>query len=66
MTGLVFKDFIVFKKRFGPLYRIACAALLLSVILLFPGEGTGYTALCLPMIGMAFLTEIVKVDEQSD
>lgn len=66
MTGLVSKDFIVFKKRFGPLYRIACAALLVFVILLFPSEGTGYTALCLPMIGMAFLTEIVKVDEQSD
>ncbi len=66
MTGLVAKDFIVFKKRFAPLYRIACAALLVFVILLFPSEGTGYTALCLPMIGMAFLTEIVKVDEQSD
>ncbi|MDE6260079.1 MAG: ABC-2 transporter permease [Oscillospiraceae bacterium] len=66
MTGLVSKDFIVFKKRFGPLYRIACVALLLLVILLFPGEGTGYIALCLPMIGEAFLTEIVKVDEQSD
>ena len=66
MTGLVAKDFIVFKKRFAPLYRIACAALLLLVILLFPGEGTGYIALCLPVIGEAFLTEIVKVDEQSD
>lgn len=66
MTGLVAKDFIVFKKRFAPLYRAACAALLISVILLFSSEAAGYTALCLPMIGVAFLTEIVKADEQSD
>lgn len=66
MIGLVAKDFIVFRKRFGLLYRAASAALLIAVILLFPSDGTGYIALCLPLIGVAFLTEIVKVDEQSD
>lgn len=66
MTGLISKDFIVFKKKFNLLYRIACAALLVFVVLLLPKEGAMYTALCLPAIGMAFLTEIVKVDEQSE
>lgn len=66
MKGLVSKDFIVFRKRFGLLYRTASAVLLIAVILLFPNDGAGYIALCLPLIGVAFLTEIVKVDEQSD
>lgn len=66
MTGLVSKDWIVFKKRFRPLYRVACAALLILAVLLLAGDRAGYIALCLPMMGMAFLTDIVKVDEQSD
>lgn len=66
MRGLVSKDLIVFKKRFGPLYRAACALLLLAAIFLLPHDGAGYIALCLPTMGVAFLTEIVKADEQSD
>ncbi|MDE6281892.1 MAG: ABC-2 transporter permease [Oscillospiraceae bacterium] len=66
MTGLISKDFIVFKKRFSPLYRLASAALLILAVLLLSGDSAGYIALCLPTMGMAFLTEIVKVDEQSD
>ncbi|MBD5119218.1 MAG: ABC-2 transporter permease [Clostridiales bacterium] len=66
MTGLVSKDFIVFKKQFGPLYRAASALLLIAVILLLPNDGARYIALCLPMMGVAVLTEIVKAEEQSD
>lgn len=66
MIGLILKDWIVFKKRFSPLYRIACGALLALAVLLLPGGSVGYIGLCLPMVGVAFLTEIVKVDEQSE
>ena len=65
MTGLISKDFIVFRKRFTPLYRLIFAAALALVILL-PNDGGEYIAVCLPAISMAFLAEIVKVDELSE
>lgn len=66
MTGLISKDFIVFKKKFKLLYRFACAVLLVLAVLLLSKEGAIYTAICIPAVGMAFLTEIVKADEQSE
>lgn len=66
MIGLISKDLIVFQKRFGLLYRAACTILLAAVILLLPHDGARYIALVLPFMGVAFLTEIVKVEEKSD
>lgn len=42
MTGLISKDFIVFKKKFNLLYRLAFSALLAFVVLLLPKEGITY------------------------
>ena len=66
MIGLITKDFLVFKKRFHLTYRLIGAAVLGLVIILYPAEGAQYVALLLPVMGVAFLTEIVKVEEKSD
>lgn len=66
MIGLIIKDFLVFKKRFHLTYRLIGAAVLGLVIILYPAEGAQYVALLLPVMGVAFLTEIVKVEEKSD
>ena len=66
MTGLIVKDFLVFKKRFSLIYRLMGAAILAFAVILFPDEGVRYIALLLPMMGVAFLTEIIKVEEKSD
>lgn len=66
MTGLITKDFLVLKRCFHRLYRLAGGLLLLGAVLLFPQRGAHYIALLLPAMGAAFLTEIVKVDEKSD
>ncbi len=66
MQGLIAKDFLVFKMRFDWRYRLGSILLLSLVILLYPGRSASYVLLMLPMMGVAFLTEIVKVDEKSD
>lgn len=66
MSGLVAKDFLVFKKCFRWIYRIACIAVLAGAVVLFPYKGAHYIALMLPVLGSAFLTEIVKVEEKTD
>lgn len=66
MPGLIAKDFLVFKMRFNWMYRLGCVLLIIILMLLYPVQGTAYILLMLPMIGVAFLTEIVKVDEKSD
>lgn len=66
MTGLITKDLLVFKRCFHWPYRLASTLLLLGTVLLFPQQGGHYIALLLPAMGVAFLTEIVKVDERSD
>lgn len=66
MTGLIAKDFLVFKKRFHFLYRLVGAAILALAVIIYPNEGVQYIALLLPVIGVAFLTEIIKVEEKSD
>ena len=66
MIGLIIKDFLVFKKRFHLTYRLIGAAVLGLVIILYPAEGGQDVALLLPVMGVAFLTEIVKVEEKSD
>ena len=66
MPGLIVKDYLVFKMRFNWMYRLGSALLLALLVLLCPGQGSTYILLMLPMMGVAFLTEIVKVDEKSD
>lgn len=66
MIGLIAKDFLVFKKRFNLLYRLIGAAVLALAVILYPNEGVQYIALLLPMMGVAFLTEIIKIEEKSD
>lgn len=66
MIGLIAKDFLVFKKRFNLLYRLIGAAILALAVILYPNVGVQYIALLLPMMGVAFLTEIIKVEEKSD
>lgn len=66
MIGLIAKDFLVFKKRFNLLYRLIGAAILALAVIIYPNEGVQYIALLLPMMGVAFLTEIIKVEEKSD
>ena len=66
MTGLIAKDFLVFKTRFHWLYRLAGIAVLMWTLLAFPQKSIPYIALMLPMMGIAFLTEIIKVEEKSD
>lgn len=66
MSGLVAKDVLVFKKCFRRIYRLISALVLAGTVLLFPGEGVRYIALMLPAMGVAILTEMIKVEEQSD
>jgi len=66
MIGLIMKDILVFKKSFNWIYRLASAILLIGAATLFPDTGASYIALMLPVMGVAFLTEIVKVEEKSD
>lgn len=66
MIGLIAKDFLVFKKRFSLVYRLIAVLLLCGTVILFPNNGIRYIALMLPMMGVAFLTEIIKVEEKSD
>ena len=66
MLGLVTKDFLVFKMRFNLLYRLITVLVLCGTVFLFPNEGIRYIALMLPMMGVAFLTDIIKVEEKSD
>ena len=66
MQGLIAKDFLVFKMRFDWRYKLGSVLLLVILLLFCPGQWSTYTLLMLPMMGVAFLTEIVKVDEKSD
>lgn len=66
MIGLISKDFLVFKIRFNWMFRLMSVIILAGVLVLFPGQGIRYIAIALPAMGLAFLTELVKVEENSD
>lgn len=66
MFGLILKDLLVFEKRFNKFYRFVAIIILAGVIILLPSEGARYIAIMLPMMGIAFLAEITKVEEKSD
>ena len=66
MIGLVAKDFIVFKKICKPAYRLLGITLLLCACIFIPQAAIPYISLLLPLMGVAFLTELVKIEEKSD
>ena len=66
MIGLVTKDFLVFKKICKPAYRLLGITLLLSACIFIPQAAIPYISLLLPLMGVAFLTELVKIEEKSD
>ena len=66
MIGLVAKDFIVFKKICKPAYRLLGIILLLCACIFIPKAAIPYISLLLPLMGVAFLTELVKIEEKSD
>ena len=66
MIGLVAKDFIVFKKICKPAYRLLGIILLLCACIFIPQAAIPYISLLLPLMGVAFLTELVKIEEKSD
>ena len=65
MIGLITKDFLVFKLRFHWVYRLVGTILLAGIVIVFPHQ-VHYIAIMLPLLGVAFLTEIIKVEEKSD
>ena len=66
MIGLVAKDLIVFKKICKPAYRLLGIILLLCACIFIPQGAIPYISLLLPLVGVAFLTELVKIEEKSD
>ena len=66
MIGLVAKDLIVFKKICKPAYRLLGIILLLCTCIFIPQAAIPYISLLLPLMGVAFLTEFVKIEEKSD
>lgn len=66
MSGLMVKDFLVFKKRFKMIFRVMSGLLLLGVIVFLPSTGAEYVALLLPPMSVAFLAEIITTDEKSE
>ena len=59
MIGLVAKDFLVFKKICKPAYRLLGIILLLCACIFIPQAAIPYISLLLPLMGVAFLTELV-------
>lgn len=66
MIGLIAKDFLVFKIRFNWIYRIMSVIILMGVLIFFPNQGIHWIAILLPVTGIAFLTELINVEEKSD
>ncbi len=66
MTGLLIKDLLVFRKLCKPVYCLSVVLLLLGVSILVPRASLPYISLLLPLVGVALLAELAKVEEQSD
>lgn len=66
MIGLITKDFLVFNRKFNKFYKLLCAIVLIGVIALFPQNSAMYIGLLLPVVGVSFLSELIKVEEKSD
>lgn len=64
MIGLVRKDLIVLKKRFTAPQRIMVALALAAAVILAPAQTAAYAPLVLPMVGVAFLVELIRADQE--
>ncbi len=66
MIGLITKDFLVFNQKFSMFYKLLFAIVLVGIIVLLPENSAMYIGLLLPVVGVCFLTELIKVEEKSD
>lgn len=66
MIGLITKDFLVLHRKVNKFYRLLCAAALVGIIVLLPENSAMYIGLLLPVVGISFLAELIKVEEKSD
>lgn len=66
MIGLITKDFLVFHRKFNKFYKLLCAIVLIGIIILLPENSAMYIGLMLPVVGVSFLAELIKVEEKSD
>lgn len=63
---LVAKILSYSKKICKPAYRLLGIILLLCACIFIPKAAIPYISLLLPLMGVAFLTELVKIEEKSD
>lgn len=66
MIGLITKDFLVFNRKFNKFFKLLFAVVLVGVLVLFPENSAMYIGLMLPVLGVCFLSELSKVEEESD
>ena len=66
MIGLITKDFLVLNREFNKFYKLLCAVVLVGIIVLLPENSAMYIGVLLPVLGVSFLTELIRVEEKSD
>lgn len=66
MIGLIIKDFLVFNRKVNKFYKLLCVIVLVGIIVLLPENCAMYIGLLLPVVGICFLAELIKVEEKSD
>ncbi len=66
MIGLLTKDFLVLNRKVNNFYKLLCAIVLVGIIVLLPENCAMYIGLLLPVVGVCFLAELIKVEEKSD
>ena len=66
MIGLITKDFLVLNRKVNKFYKLLCAIVLVGIIVLLPENCAMYIGLLLPVVGVCFLVELIKVEEKSD
>lgn len=66
MMGLITKDFLVLNRKINKFYKLLFIIVLVGIIVLFSENCAMYIGLLLPVVGVCFLTELIKVEEKSD
>ncbi len=66
MSGLLTKDFLVINRKLNRFYKLLCAVVLVGTIVFLPENSAMYIGLLLPVFGICFLTELSRVEEESD
>lgn len=65
MIGLITKDFLVLNRKVNKFYKLLCAIVLVGIIVLLPENCAIYIGMLLPVVGVSFLAELIKVEEKS-